>query len=102
MNHKGFEFIKLFYLILKFLGLLLCLECDESVSLGAAAPVGDDLGGPDVPEGREQLVEVGLGRRAGDPTHEDAIGDQGAVLDAGATAAGTWGTDEQKRRRGGH
>jgi hypothetical protein len=36
------------YLCLQFLCLVLCLESDEPVSLGGAAPVGNDLGGADI------------------------------------------------------
>ena len=67
---------------MQLLGLLLGLEGDESVALGAAAAVADDLGGLDVAEGGEELVEVGLGGRRADAAHEDPVGHQGPVLDA--------------------
>ena len=51
------------HLGLQLLGLLLGLEGDEAVALGAAAAVADDLGGLHVAEGGEQLVQVRLRRR---------------------------------------
>ncbi len=47
---------------LELFGLLLCLEGDEAVTLGAATAIADDLGGLNVAEGGEQLVQVGLSR----------------------------------------
>ncbi len=96
---SGLPICRSTHLSLQLPGLLLSLERDEAIAFGGAAAVGDDLGGANVAEAGEQLVQVGFGRRVADPAHEDSVGDERAVFDPGYTAVGYCSRGGERRGR---